>query len=57
MKVALYARYSDDNQREASIADQFRVCRLRSRSKNRLGQPEKGRNHPPVTTSVSSRTD
>ena len=28
MKVALYARYSDDNQRDASIADQFRVCRL-----------------------------
>jgi site-specific DNA recombinase len=27
MKVAIYARYSSDNQREASIADQFRVCR------------------------------
>ncbi|WP_347340252.1 recombinase family protein [Bradyrhizobium cytisi] len=27
MKVALYARYSSDNQRDASIADQFRVCR------------------------------
>ncbi|GLH80052.1 MULTISPECIES: recombinase family protein [unclassified Bradyrhizobium] len=27
MKVALYARYSTDNQRDASIADQFRVCR------------------------------
>ena len=27
MKVVLYARYSSDNQREASIADQFRVCR------------------------------
>ena len=26
-KVALYARYSSDNQREASIEDQFRVCR------------------------------
>jgi site-specific DNA recombinase len=26
-KVALYARYSDDNQRAASIADQFRICR------------------------------
>jgi hypothetical protein len=26
MKVALYARYSTDNQRDASIADQFRVC-------------------------------
>ena len=27
-RVALYARYSSDNQREASIEDQFRVCRL-----------------------------
>jgi site-specific DNA recombinase len=26
MKVAIYARYSSDNQREASIADQFRIC-------------------------------
>ena len=26
-RVALYARYSSDNQREASIADQFRLCR------------------------------
>jgi site-specific DNA recombinase len=26
MKVALYARYSSDNQRDASIADQFRIC-------------------------------
>ena len=25
-RVALYARYSSDNQREASIADQFRLC-------------------------------
>ena len=28
MKVALYARYSSDNQREASIADQIRLCRV-----------------------------
>ena len=28
MKVALYARYSSDNQREASNADQVRVCRV-----------------------------
>jgi site-specific DNA recombinase len=28
MRVALYARYSSDNQREASIADQVRLCRL-----------------------------
>ena len=28
MKVALYARYSSDNQRDASIADQLRICRL-----------------------------
>src|SRR6266545_3091429 len=27
MKVAIYARYSSENQREASIVDQFRVCR------------------------------
>ncbi len=31
MKVAIYARYSSDNQREASIADQFRICREFSR--------------------------
>lgn len=28
MKVAIYARYSSDNQRDASIADQLRICRL-----------------------------
>jgi site-specific DNA recombinase len=27
MRVAIYARYSSDNQRDASIADQFGVCR------------------------------
>ena len=27
MNVALYARYSSDNQRDASIADQIRICR------------------------------
>ena len=27
MKVAIYARYSSDNQRDASIGDQLRVCR------------------------------
>ena len=26
-RIALYARYSSDNQREASIDDQFRICR------------------------------
>ena len=30
MRVALYARYSSDNQRDASIEDQFRVCRDRA---------------------------
>ncbi|MDP0930222.1 recombinase family protein [Paracoccus onubensis] len=30
MKVAIYSRYSSDNQRDASIADQFRMCRLRA---------------------------
>ncbi|WP_245432708.1 MULTISPECIES: recombinase family protein [unclassified Rhizobium] len=28
MKVALYARCSSDNQRDASIEDQLRLCRL-----------------------------
>ena len=28
IKAAIYARYSSDNQRDASIADQFRLCRL-----------------------------
>jgi site-specific DNA recombinase len=28
-KVALYARYSSDNQSVASIEDQFRICRAR----------------------------
>ena len=28
MKVALYARYSSENQRDASIEDQLRLCRL-----------------------------
>lgn len=28
MKVALYARYSSDSQRDASIADQLRICRV-----------------------------
>jgi len=27
MRVAIYARYSSDNQRDASIADQLRICR------------------------------
>jgi hypothetical protein len=27
VKVALYARYPSDNQRDASIADQLRLCR------------------------------
>ena len=27
MRVAIYARYSSDNQRDASITDQMRVCR------------------------------
>lgn len=30
MRVAIYARYSSDNKREASIADQFWMCRLRT---------------------------
>jgi DNA invertase Pin-like site-specific DNA recombinase len=27
MRVGIYARHSSDNQRDASIADQIRVCR------------------------------
>ena len=27
-RVALYARYSSENQRDASIEDQLRLCRL-----------------------------
>ena len=34
MKVALYARYSSDNQRDASIADQLRVCRAYAERQN-----------------------
>jgi len=30
LKVAIYARYSSDNQRDASIADQLRMCRLQA---------------------------
>jgi DNA invertase Pin-like site-specific DNA recombinase len=29
LRVAVYARYSSDNQREASIEDQVRICRER----------------------------
>lgn len=29
-RAALYARYSSDNQREASIEDQLRLCRERA---------------------------
>ena len=29
-RVALYARYSSDNQRDASIEDQLRQCRERA---------------------------
>jgi len=34
MKVAIYARYSSDNQRDASIADQVRVCRAFAERQN-----------------------
>ena len=30
LSVALYARYSSDNQRDASIQDQLRLCRERA---------------------------
>ena len=29
-RVAIYARYSSDNQRDASIEDQVRICRERA---------------------------
>ncbi|WP_338040721.1 recombinase family protein [Nitratireductor luteus] len=29
-RAALYARYSSDNQSEASLEDQFRLCRKRA---------------------------
>ncbi len=31
MKAAIYARYSTDLQRQASIADQYRLCESRAR--------------------------
>jgi DNA invertase Pin-like site-specific DNA recombinase len=34
MRVALYARYSSDNQRDASIEDQFRICKERAAREN-----------------------
>jgi site-specific DNA recombinase len=30
MRVAIYARYSSENQREASLEDQLRVCKERA---------------------------
>ncbi len=32
--VAIYARYSSDNQRDASIEDQVRICRVRAEREN-----------------------
>ena len=34
-RVALYARYSSDNQRDASIEDQLRLCRLHAERQRR----------------------
>jgi DNA invertase Pin-like site-specific DNA recombinase len=33
-RVALYARYSSDNQRDASIEDQLRICREKAEREN-----------------------
>jgi hypothetical protein len=33
-RVALYARYSSDNQRDASIEDQLRICREKAAREN-----------------------
>jgi DNA invertase Pin-like site-specific DNA recombinase len=30
LNVVIYARYSSDNQREASVEDQIRICRARA---------------------------
>ena len=40
MRVAVYARYSSDLQREASIEDQVRICRTRA---ERPGPSDDGR--------------
>ena len=54
MKVAIYARYSSENQRDASIADQFRICREFAQrqgwkiAKRVLG-PRDVRRHTPAT--------
>ena len=32
LRVCLYARFSTDNQKESSVDDQFRICRLRVES-------------------------
>ena len=34
MRTAIYARYSSDNQREASIEDQVRTCRARAEAED-----------------------
>jgi site-specific DNA recombinase len=34
MRVSIYARYSSDKQREASIEDQTRLCEERARREN-----------------------
>lgn len=36
-RVALYARYSSDNQRDASIEDQLRQCRERAAREGSTG--------------------
>jgi hypothetical protein len=36
MKGAIYARYSSENQCEASIEDQFRICREFARKQSWL---------------------
>ena len=43
MRVALYARYSSDNQRETALEDQFRICREQAkREKGKIVSTDKG---------------
>jgi site-specific DNA recombinase len=49
-KAAIYARYSSDNQRDASIADQLRLCRLFASREGWQVQEEYSDHAPSVAT-------
>ena len=40
MRVSIYARYSSDKQREASIVDQVRLCEERAAPRDLRGKPD-----------------